>query len=129
MASIPFKLPRVSRYPSRKAWEEACWTMLSTKFPTFLITAYERRNVILRAVVMDRLSDGLSYREIAKELFLSQQTISSIKKNIGENYRSYRERGKLDRKRRVYSSGRLLPKKKKLRGRPMRTKYGTLYVP
>lgn len=124
-------LPVVSRYPSRKEWEEACWQKIlkSKALLELLVTPYERRNLVIRAAVIDRLSLGKSYRQIAEELWLSSQTISGIKKAIKENsYRSYRQRGKTERKRIKYSS---FPRAVRVRpdGRAVRTKYGTIYLP
>ena len=94
-----------------------------------LTTSRERRNLVLRAAAMDRLITGKSYRQIGKELWLSPQTISGIKKAMRENgYRSYLERSKKERKKRSYG---LTPKSfaTRPRGRTIRTKYGTMRVP
>ncbi|MBI5079434.1 hypothetical protein HZB06_02065 [Candidatus Wolfebacteria bacterium] len=127
-----FALPPINRYSSRKGWEDACWKNIlkSNNLPRLLVTSYERRNLIMRAAVMDGINSGKSYRQIAEQLWLSPQTICSIKKAITENnYRSYRERSKKERKKKVYSSGPVLNRKRKRRGRPVRTKYGTVYLP
>ena len=124
-------LPSVSDYHSRKEWENACWQKIlkSGDFLGLLVTPYERRNLVLRAAVIDRLRSGKSYRRIGEELWLSSQTISVIKKTIsGDGYQSYRQRGKTERQKRKYSSF-LRPTKIKPRGRPRRTKYGTVYLP
>ncbi len=124
-------IPPISKFPSRKEWEDACWQAISksAKLLYALTTAYERRNVVLRAAVTDRINAGESYRQIGKELWLSSQTISSIKKAVhARGYRSYRERGKSERKPKVYSRD-LVQKKRRPPGRPVRTKYGTLYLP
>lgn len=124
-------LPPVSCYPSRKEWEEACWKKIvkSEKLLDSLVTSYERRNLVMRAAVIDRLNSGKRQKEIAKELWSSPQTINSIKKALGEDgYRSYRERGKTERKKKLYSHH-PSRKKRKPHGRPVRTKYGTIYLP
>jgi Trp operon repressor len=124
-------LPAVNRYPSRKDWEEACWQKIlkSGDLLELLVTPYERRILVIRAAVIDRLSLGKSYRQIAEELWLSSQTISGIKKAIKENsYRSYRQRGKVERKRIKYSPF-LRAVRVRPDGRPVRTKYGTIYLP
>ena len=94
-----------------------------------LITFYERHNVVMRAAALGRINSGERYREIAEALWISPQTVSSLKKALHErSYKSYRERGKSERKKRIYSRD-LARKEKKSRGRPVRTKYGTLYLP
>lgn len=125
------ELPPMGRYPSRKEWEAACWRkIIASGNPlNLLATSYERHNIIMRAAVIEGINSGKKYRRIAEELLLSLQTISGIKKSMAESgYRSYRERGKTERKKKVYSSG-PISKTKKRRGRPFRTKYGTIYMP
>jgi uncharacterized protein YerC len=126
-----FALPPVNCYPSRKEWENTCWRKIlkSRDFFGLLFTPYERHNFVMRAAVISRINAGKKYRQIGEELWLSSQTISSIKKAINKNsYRSYRERSKTERKKRVYS--RDSPQtKRKPHGRPVRTKYGTIYLP
>ena len=124
-------MPPVNDYPSRKEWENACWRKIlgSEDLLQMLVTPHERHNLVARAAAMDELISGKRYRQIAEELWLSPQTISSVKRAIKEDsYRSYRERGKKERKKRQYS-GNLLPAKPRRRGRPLRTKYGTIYLP
>lgn len=123
--------PPVSNYPSRAAWETACWEKLSAsrELLRLLITAHERRDLVLRAAALDRLLAGKSYRQIGDELWLSPQTVSGIKKVFREkNYRSYLERSKTERKKRTYHPLRR-PIPPKPRGRSVRTKYGTVYIP
>jgi uncharacterized protein YerC len=126
-----FTLPPINRYSSRKEWEDACWHKIlkSKNLLGLLVTFYERHNLIMRAAVMDRINSGKRYRQIAEELWLSPQTISSIRRALKENsYRSCRERSKKERKKKVYSSS-PVPKQRKHRGKPIRTKYGTVYLP
>ncbi len=121
-------LPPVDHYQSRKEWEEACWKKIqkSGELLELLVTPYERHNLVLRVAVMDRIKSGKSYRQIGEELWLSSQTISGIKKAMDRNkYRSYRERGKTERKKRIYSSH---TSKKKPYRRYRRTKYGKVYL-
>lgn len=128
--TVRFALPPVHGYPSRKEWEHACWSKLlkSKNLIASLVTHNERRNLVMRAAVIDRIHSGNTYRQIGKELWLSPQTVSSIKKAAKEHgYRSYRERGKTERKKRVYSP--LTIPIKRLHGRSVRTKYGTVYLP
>lgn len=131
MSKETFQLPPISRYLSRRAWEEACWQKISKsgEFLNSLATSNERHNLVMRAAVIDRLKAGKKFHEISEELWLSAQTVSSIKKAVKEGgYRSYRERGKTERKKKLYSrDGRKT--KRKHRGRPVRTKYGIVYLP
>ncbi len=82
----------------------------------------------MRAAVVDGIRSGKSYQEIGNELWSSPQTISAIKKALNESkYRSYRERGKTERKKKVYSSSGV--RKWEPRGRGVRTKYGIVRLP
>ena len=122
-------IPAVSAYSSRKEWETACWQrLLGSRGWLNLITPYERHNIIMRAAVAHRLSEQTSYKDIGRELWLSSQTISAIKKGIGEKrYRSYADRGTTERKKKVYSMSRSVRPHRKIRT-PRRTKYGTVYL-
>jgi uncharacterized protein YerC len=123
------KLPDINNYSSIKEWENACWNKIleSKELLSLFITPYERRNLIKRVAVIDKIISGKSYREISKELSLSLQTIGVIKKVIVERvYRSYFERSKTERKKRNYSVNPTSPKKIKF-GSKHRTKYGILY--
>lgn len=126
-------LPPINNFPSRKEWENACWRKIleSKDLLQLLISAHERRRLVLRAAALEGLASGKSYRQVSKELWLSLQTISGVKKVVSEKeYRSYLERSKKERKKKKYSGiGLLPPKPKKPKGRPQRTKYGTIYMP
>ncbi|MFH1161816.1 MAG: hypothetical protein V1696_00870 [Candidatus Jorgensenbacteria bacterium] len=130
-------MPLVSDYSSRTEWETACWRKLlqSKELLRLLVTSHERHNLVMRAAALDRLIAGKSYKQIGRELWLSPQTISGIKKALKEksyqsyqSYQSYLERSKKERKKRKYSFN-SLPAKARSRGRPHRTKYGTIYLP
>ena len=126
-------IPPIGDYSSRKEWEDACWRKMaeSEEILNLLTTSYERRDLVMRAAVLNGFISGKSYRQISKEIFISLQTISAIKKAIKENhYRSYKERSKTERKKKKYSSNRIDKKKHKQWrvGRRVRTKYGTIYV-
>ena len=126
-------IPPIDNYHSRQEWEIACWRKIleSKELLSLLVTSHERRNLVRRAAAIDRLISGKSYRKIGNELWLSPQTISAIKKAINERaYRSYLERSQKERKKRKYSSDPVSAKSRaKPRGRPIRTKYGTIYMP
>ena len=124
-------LPSISDYSSRKEWEDACWQKIlkSEKLLQLFSTANERHNMIMRCAAIDSLINGKSYRKIAEELYLSPQTISSIKKAINEKtYRSYLERSKTERKKKKYSLS-PIPDKPRRRGRIIRSKFGTFQAP
>jgi len=125
-------LPQIDKYSSRKEWEAACWEEIlkSKEVIQLLTTPYERHNLAMRAAAVEKLLSGETYREISKELFLSQQSISLVKKAISEkNYRSYLDRSKKERKKKVYSIDRRPIRRRWPEGRPKRTKYGTIYMP
>lgn len=124
-------MPQLSAYSSRTEWETDCWQKIlqSKELLRLLVTSHERHDLVMRAAALDRLITGKSYSQIGEELWLSPQTISSIKKSLKEkNYRSYLERSKKERKKRKYSF-QVSPAKARPRGRPQRTKYGTVYLP
>lgn len=121
-----FIIPPVKGYLSRNEWETACWQKVSAskKLIKLLCTAHERHQFILRVAILERLQVGKSYKEIGEELFVSPQTISTIKKVLdGKLYESYSERSKKERKTKEYSS--YNSSKKKKTGKLIRTKYGT----
>ena len=94
-----------------------------------LLTSYERVNLVIRAAIIDGLAMGKGHRQLSRKLSVSLQTINSVKKAIAENnYRSYSERSKKERKKKEYSPSPFRLKTKR-RGRPVRTKYGTIYIP
>ena len=135
-------IPNVADHPSRKEWEDAAWRVLVEQLALvrrpeeflslfdILITSKERHILVQRATAIGRILSGRSYSEIGEELWLSSQTVSATKKALREyRYRSYRERGKIERKKRV--SSRDHGSAERMRDpskRRIRTKYGTLYV-
>jgi Trp operon repressor len=139
---VAIAVPAVSAFPSRAAWEEAVWDVFIGYLASqdrknalitlldVLITEPEQRRLIHRIAAVDRILAGEKYRTIGKELWLTRQTLTSIKKALIERrYRSYRERGKTERKKKIYSPG---PRSATLRYDPskrrVRTKYGTLHI-
>ncbi len=126
-------IPPINNYHSRQEWETACWRKIleSKELLPLLITSHERRDLINRAAAIDRIISGKGYREIGDELWLSPQTISVIKKAINERaYRSYLERSHKERKKKKYSASPVSAKSKtRPSGKPVRTKYGIVYVP
>lgn len=124
-------LPSLDKFSSRREWEFVCWRKIlkSEKLLGLLMTSHERHNLVMRAAALKELMLGKGPRQISRELFISLQTISVIKKAMNENnYRSYLERSRKERKKKEYSVFRT-PAKPKRRGIPKRTKYGTIYMP
>lgn len=83
----------------------------------------------MRAAAFEGLARGKGQRQLSRELSLSLQTINAVKKaTIENNYRSYSERSKKERKKKKYSADPANAKTKHT-GRLVRTKYGTLRIP
>lgn len=125
-------LPKINKYSSRGEWEEACWNKISKldNLLSSLLTSCERHELIMRAAVLKELMLGKGPRQISREFFVSFQTIAVIKKSINENnYRSYSERSKKERKKKVYSVDPKHVIRKWPEGKPKRTKFGTIYMP
>jgi len=119
----------IKDFNSRKEWQSSCWKKIlkSENLLAFLITPHERNDLVMRAAVMSGIASGKSYREISKELWVSSQTISVIKKAVNEKtYRSYL--GRNERKQREYSVD-IRPVQARRYGKRRRTKYGTIYMP
>ena len=98
--------PLISKYSSREEWLDNYWQKLiqSKDILKIIITPHERRDLVIRAAAIDLIQSGKSYRQISKELWLSPQTISCLKKALAENgYKSYQERSKTERKKKNYS--------------------------
>jgi hypothetical protein len=126
-----FILPPIKHYPSRRDWEKACWKKLisSPEILDLIATSRERHTLTLRAGAISRINEGRRPHQIAKELFLSRQTIDALRKAAREHvYRSYWERSKTERKR-GSRENRVYPTERARHSRPVRTKYGTVYVP
>ncbi len=124
-------LPLLDNYASRKEWEEVSWRKIleSKKLLQSLITSHERRALVMRAAALEGLMSGKGQRELSRELSISLQTINAVKKAMAENnYRSYLERSKKERKKKEYSSSSFGTRIKR-RGRPVRTKYGIVHMP
>jgi len=124
-------LPSINECSSRKEWENACWRKIikSEELLELLVTFHERHDLVMRAATLKELALGKGPRQISRELFISSQTINVIKKAMAENnYKSYLERSKKERKKKVYSIDRRSMRRKWPKGRPKRTKFGTIYV-
>lgn len=124
-------LPTLKDYLSRREWEKALWQKIlnSKKLLKLLITSHEQHTLVMRAAVFEGLLSDKGQRQLSRELSISLQTINAVKKAITENnYRSYSERSKTERKKKKYSND-PIPMRTKHKGRPVRTKYGTLRIP
>ena len=130
LGKSPATLPALKNYSSRKEWEEAAWHKIleSKKILPLLISSHERHDLIMRAAAMEGLASGKGQRQLSRELFISLQTINSVKKAMAENkYKSYSERGKKERRKKKYSSNQTSTRINK--GKPVRTKYGIIRMP
>jgi DNA-binding NarL/FixJ family response regulator len=136
---MKISLPKSEDFKTRKQWEESAWlelVMWCTKSDPKLVhtlldsitSSSERRHIIKRAIAVDRIHHGASYRDIGEELWLTPQTISSIKKGlVSHTYKSNWERAEAQKKARDLA----WVKKRHERPEPKfykRTKYGKLQV-
>jgi uncharacterized protein YerC len=134
-------IPLLEDFRSRKEWESVAWRIIvkhlmsaksQEEFDAYfkvILSPNEKGKMLMRAVAMDRIKRGMNYRDISSELLLSSQTVSAIKKSLRDQvYRSYYNRGKTERKKRVYSRD-LSPRSARRLGRRQKTKYGTLRMP
>jgi uncharacterized protein YerC len=119
----------IDQYPSRKKWEDACWKNIvkSEALLCLLVTPNEKRDFVMRAAILQGLVYGKSYRQIGKELWVSPQTVSGIKKAIEEKgYKSHLERKK--KKQEEEKNNPVFFRHDKIRKRRVRTKFGTISV-
>ncbi len=115
------KLNKKSRRENeRKAWDQFIANLAGKTKPAMkdlldsVLSEKEKQNIVYRITTINLLEQGKSYRDIGRELWLSSQTISVIKKSfmlkIGD-YKSYRS---ASRQKRVYSAS-MSPKKKQFK--------------
>ncbi len=91
---------------SAEKWTDALWSQLTKKLASTnsdteirkilesLMSEYERKMILKRLAVTSMVRSGNSYKQISEALWLTPNTISTIKKNIlggAGNYRSYRK--------------------------------------
>jgi Trp operon repressor len=130
-------IPPISSFPSRKEWEAAVWKKVLARIhgaPSadalddllrILTHSSERRRITARAATMARLAQGISYRKIGNELWLSSQTINVIRKGLSERaLKSYRSQ---PRNKKSYSPDHQTTRR--THGRYRRTKYGKIRIP
>lgn len=87
---------------SAEKWSEQLWNGLITKISQLnskekirqilekLISENEKRMILRRLTAIALISSGKSYKEIGEILWLSPNTVSTIKKNILGNHKSYK---------------------------------------
>jgi DNA-binding MarR family transcriptional regulator len=98
-------LPLLTDFPSRAHWEAAVWEILTDRLAKlttgeemrkvlrFLLSSEEHRRVLYRSLTASRFASGIGPREISRELWLTRQTVSTIKKSLLEKtYQSDRGR-------------------------------------
>ena len=132
-------LPGIKSFATRKEWEIAAWRAFVDwcarrdpktlrRWLGSLTTPHERRLIARRAAAVARIKSGTSYRAIGRELWLTRQTVSAIKKALTtEEYASNWERARTQKRARDLArlkkyTERLPPK------RYRRTKYGKVRV-
>ncbi|MDO8557473.1 MAG: Trp family transcriptional regulator [Candidatus Jorgensenbacteria bacterium] len=128
---MPSPLPLKNLSLSHKELERMYWKKIlkSEKLFDSLITSSERHNIVMRAAVAELVDSGMGTRQISRELSISRQTISNIKRITKESaYKSYRERGKTERRKKAYN-GNSSQKKKEHDQHYRQTKYGKVYLP
>jgi DNA-binding CsgD family transcriptional regulator len=98
-------LPLLTDFPSRKHWEAAVWQIILERLLALpqedaalilqtLFSSPERTDAIYRALAISRIRTGISLREIGRELWLTRQTVSAIKKSLRDGeYKSSATRG------------------------------------
>lgn len=116
------KIPPVVGH--RKTWEENAWDKLVKQFTDLSATELkslleiitspkERANILKRTAVIDQLIHGRSFRKISGELWVSLQTINSIKRGLkSEKFSSYSEYSKTTRKHFIDDGGPLPPRER-----------------
>lgn len=133
------KIPKTSDFPPRSQWEIVTWDIviahltalqkpkdMKLLFELFM-TPHERSLFLRRIAAANRILEGQHYRAIGEELWLTPQTISAIKKALqNKHYKSYYERGKTERKKKVYSPPPKSLERKNPFLRKRRTKFGTI---
>ena len=132
-------LPKVEDFETRKQWEEAAWREFvawcvksDPKLVRILLDSImspsERCRIVKRAIAVDRIHDGASYSAIGRELSLTPQTISAIKKGLASHtYKSNWERAESQKRARDFAWRKKhleRPEPKRYR----RTKYGKLRI-
>ena len=141
-ADLFYALPHPSAFSPRRAWDEAAWNALVARLHrsaspllfkealTTLMTALERARVVRRAAALSLFLEGLSYRAIGRELWITPDTVSAIKK--AAHKRQYTSRWPRTRKLQEEKLRKAAEKEWERRNAPTgyyrRTKYGRLWT-
>ena len=87
-------VPEIKNFKSRKEWETHVWKKVieglgkTNSFKeveqslNMLLTSYEKKQIINRAVAISLLRQGRSYSQIGEMLWLSPTTINAIRKSM-----------------------------------------------
>ena len=130
------KVPKVEAYETRKDWEIATLQEVAKQLSqlnpsqihallTLALSDSERSLFIRRIAGIDRLQSNKSYKEIGRELWLSPQTVSSLKKALaGKQYVSNWPRAKEQQRARERTKWRT--EERPMPARYKNTKYGKL---
>jgi len=98
------KVFKLDKFKSKKQWSDYVWQRLlkDIKNPVLsvaldsLLGRYEKNIIINRFAAIALIKEGRTYREIGRELWLSANTIRSLKRILESNsmkeYQSYRLR-------------------------------------
>lgn len=96
------QVSNIDKFKSRKEWSDNAWRQLlkDIKHPALsasldsLLSSYEKNIIINRFAAVALIKDGRTYREIGRELWLSPNTIRSLKRVLenhsARDYKSYR---------------------------------------
>ena len=96
------KISKLDKFKSRKEWSNYAWHELlgDIKNPALavamdsLLSSYEKNIIVNRFAAVSLIKEGASYKKIGEELWLSPNTIRSLKiiveDNLAKEYRSYR---------------------------------------
>ena len=123
--------PMIEHFVGLKAGNPARFPDL-TKLTRLAFDPAQPKDRVLEIVFWLELIAPERAKEVKKALHIPPATgeghnISALTQGIGEKkYRSYAERGKTERKKKVYSIG-YKPHRKIKMGAPHKTKYGTVY--
>ena len=90
----------INKFNSRREWTDFMWKKLLSdiKNPNLsalldsLLTSYEKNIIINRIAALALIKKGESYRQIGEKLWLSPNTIRSLKKILENNANKYQSR-------------------------------------
>ena len=88
---------KINKFNSRKKWADFVWAKLLSdiKNPTlgnildFLLTSYEKNIIVNRLTALSLIKKGKTYKQIEEELWLSPNTIRSLKIILEDNSNKY----------------------------------------